>query len=108
MIYECLIPEAWKILCRVLSSSKAYRIFNKRILCIEKSGYVVFDESGNLKSTEIKNDDDLFEFFKAQNNEVNRIETEVNLESHVVDPSPSEKVKEDNYPTIRPSPSHSK
>ena len=36
------------------SSSKAYRIFNKRTQCIEESIYVVFDEDGNLKRCCIK------------------------------------------------------
>ena len=32
------------------SSSKAYRIFNKRTQCIEESIHVVFDENGSLKN----------------------------------------------------------
>ena len=36
------------------SSSKAYRIFNKRTQCIEESIHVVFDEDGSLKKKWIK------------------------------------------------------
>ena len=36
------------------SSSKTYRVFNKRTQCIEESIYVVFDEDGNLKRCCIK------------------------------------------------------
>ena len=39
------------------SSSKAYRIFNKRTQCIEESIHVVFDEDGNLKRN-ASNDED--------------------------------------------------
>ena len=35
------------------SSSKAYRVFNKRTLYIEGSFHVVFDESGDLKNIDM-------------------------------------------------------
>ena len=48
------------------SSSKAYRVFNKRTLYIEGSFHVVFDESGDLKNIDMKDDDDLFVIFKLK------------------------------------------
>ena len=41
------------------SSSKAYRVFNRRTPCIEESIHVVFDEDGNLKKTESNDEDGL-------------------------------------------------
>jgi len=67
---------------------------------------MIFDESGDLKSLEIKDDDDLDELFKIQNNEASRLKAEGDPESDGVDPSPSEKVKEDDQPTMGPDPSH--
>lgn len=46
------------------SSIKAYRVFNKRTLCIEESVDVIFEESGYLKNLELKDEDDLCELFK--------------------------------------------
>ena len=52
---------------------------------------MVFEESVDLKNIGMKDYDDLFELFNLQNREVNGTEDEVNLESHVNDPSPSER-----------------
>ncbi|KAH0645174.1 hypothetical protein KY284_033058 [Solanum tuberosum] len=59
------------------SSSKTYRVFNKRTLCIEKSVHVIFDESA-----------------------------EGNLEFDGADPSLAEKMKKDDQPTMGPGLSH--
>ena len=64
---------------------------------------MVFEESVDLKNMGMKDDDDLFELLNLQNKEVNGTEDEVNLEYHVNDPSPSEKVQEDNQPTVGPN-----
>ena len=46
------------------STSKAYRVFNKRTLVIEKSMHVVFDESCNIVSNESIYSDDLEKDFE--------------------------------------------
>lgn len=38
------------------STSKAYRIYNKRTYCVEKSFNVIFDESGNIIKGNTSND----------------------------------------------------
>ncbi|KAH0658141.1 hypothetical protein KY285_026676 [Solanum tuberosum] len=81
------------------SSSKAYMVFNKRTMCIEESVHVVFDESGDLKSLEMKDEDDLNELFKIQNNEAILPEAEGNQDSNGTAPGPSEKINEDVRPT---------
>ena len=48
------------------SSSKAYKVFNKKTQCIEKSIHVVFDEDGNLKGAASKDEDELIEMFNSQ------------------------------------------
>lgn len=58
-----------------LSSSKAYRLFNKRTLCIEESVHVIFDEDSDLKNLEMKDEDYLNELFNVQNKEVFKLET---------------------------------
>lgn len=45
-------------------SSKTYRVFNKRMLCTEKSVHVVINKNGNVKNTYMKNDDDQVDLFK--------------------------------------------
>ena len=40
------------------SSSKAYRVFNKRTLVVEESMHVIFDESNPLTSVQVDIDDD--------------------------------------------------
>ncbi|KAH0698894.1 hypothetical protein KY284_013109 [Solanum tuberosum] len=75
-------------------------------MCIEESVHVVFDESGDLKSLEMKDDDDFNELFKIQNNEANMPEAEGNQDSNSTDPGPSEKMNEDVQPTKGPGPSH--
>jgi len=67
---------------------------------------VIFDESGDLKNLEMKDDDDLIELFKAQNIEANRPEAEGNLKSNGSDPSLAEKMKKDDQPTMGPGLSH--
>lgn len=57
------------------SSSKAYRLFNKRTLCIEESVHVIFDEDSDLKNLEMKDEDYLNELFNVQNKEVFKLET---------------------------------
>lgn len=54
----------------------------------------------------MKDDNDLKDLFKIQNNEANKLDAEGNLEADGVDPSPSEKIKEDNQSTKEPSPSY--
>lgn len=56
--------SAGGVLVGYSSSSKAYRVFNKRTLCIEKSVHVVFDESADLRNRDMKDDDDLLELLK--------------------------------------------
>ena len=48
------------------SSSKAYRIFNKRTECIEKSIHVVFNEDVNLKSNGSNDEDEVIKLFNSQ------------------------------------------
>ena len=48
------------------SSSKAYRIFNKRTQCIEESIHVVFDEDGILKNDGSNDDDDVMKMIKSK------------------------------------------
>ena len=47
------------------SSSKAYRIFNKRTQCIEESIHVVFDEDRSLKSDASNDGDELIKLFNS-------------------------------------------
>ena len=39
-------------------NSKAYRVFNKRTLCVEESVHVVCDEANPLNSKNLLDDDD--------------------------------------------------
>ncbi|MUG03595.1 hypothetical protein ECC01_21705, partial [Bacillus tequilensis] len=48
------------------SSSKAYRIFNKRTQCIEESIHVVFDENGILKNDGSNDDDDVLKMLTSK------------------------------------------
>ena len=48
------------------SSSKAYKVFNKKTQCIEKSIHVVFDENGSLKSDVWNDEDELIKLFNSQ------------------------------------------
>lgn len=59
-----------------------------------------------MKTIDIKDDDDIFEFLKEHNTEDNGTEAEVNLESNVANPRSFEKVKEDDQPTMGPGLSH--
>ena len=47
------------------SSSKAYRVFNKRTQCIEESIHVGFDKDGNLKGAASNDEDELIELFNS-------------------------------------------
>ena len=49
-----------------LSSSKAYRIFNKQSQCIEESTHVVFDEDGSLRNNGSNDEDDVIKLFNSQ------------------------------------------
>jgi len=75
-------------------SSKTYRVFNKRTLCIEESVHVVFDESGDLKNLELKGDDDLEELFKIQKDEINGSPAEGSQNTVGTSVGESEKVNE--------------
>lgn len=44
---------------------------------------MIFDESGDLKNKDMKDDDDMVELFKLQSSEGNETEAKVNLDSHV-------------------------
>ena len=48
------------------SSSKAYRVFNKRTQCIEENIHVVVDEDGSLKSDASNDEDELIKLFNSQ------------------------------------------
>ncbi|KAH0683294.1 hypothetical protein KY289_021046 [Solanum tuberosum] len=48
------------------SSNKAYRVFNKRTMCIEERVHVIFYECGELTNQEQKNADDLEELLQIQ------------------------------------------
>ena len=50
------------------SSSKAYRVFNKRTQCIEESIHIVFDEVGSLKSDASNDEDVLIKLINSQKN----------------------------------------
>ena len=43
------------------TSSKAYRVFNKRTLVVEESIYVVFDESKNQGDHPMKEEENIIE-----------------------------------------------
>ena len=45
------------------SSSKAYKIFNKRTQCIEENIHVLFDEDGSLKNNGSNDEDDVIKLF---------------------------------------------
>ena len=49
------------------SSSKDYRIFNKRTQCIEESIHVVFDEDGGLKNNGSNDEDDVMKLMQNNN-----------------------------------------
>lgn len=89
-----------------LSSSKAYRVFNKRKFFIEESDHVVFDKSSNMKNTDMKEDDEMLDIFKSQNHKASRNEVEVNMVFDISDLSPSKELKEDDHPTLGPGPSN--
>ena len=63
---------------------------------------MIFDESSDLRSPEMKDNDDLDELLKIQNNEASHNENAADSEFDDVDPSPSVKVKEDDQPTLGP------
>ena len=48
------------------SSSKAYRILNKRTQCIGESIHVVFDEDGILRNNGSNDEDDVIKLFNSQ------------------------------------------
>ncbi|XP_069151836.1 uncharacterized protein [Solanum lycopersicum] len=76
------------------SSSKAYKVFNKKTQCIEKSIHVVFDEDGNLKGAASKDEDELIEMFNSQ--KIDRSEADINDQSGIenADQSSSKKADE--------------
>ena len=39
------------------SHSKAYKVFNKRILCAEESVHILFDESNSLSENDVQDED---------------------------------------------------
>jgi len=39
------------------SHSKAYKVFNKRTLCVEESVHVLFDESNSLNENDVQDED---------------------------------------------------
>ena len=61
------------------SSSKAYRIFNKRTQCIEESIHVVFDEDGYLKSESSNGEDEVIKLFNSQKIEGSEADAEHQL-----------------------------
>ena len=63
------------------SSSKAYRIFNKRTQCIEESIHVVFDEDGSLKNNGSNDEDDVIKLFNSQKIEGSEADTEQHLKN---------------------------
>ena len=61
------------------SSSKAYRIFNKRTQCIEESIHVVFDEDGSLKNVGSNDDDDVMKMLKSKKSEGGKADVDQQL-----------------------------
>jgi len=41
----------------VIPHSKAYKVFNKRTLCVEESVHVLFDESNSLIENDVQDED---------------------------------------------------
>ena len=41
----------------IRDSSKAYKVFNKRTLCVEDSVHVLFDESNSLTENNVQDED---------------------------------------------------
>ncbi|KAH0694816.1 hypothetical protein KY285_021913 [Solanum tuberosum] len=48
------------------STSKAYRVYNKRTMCVEESVHVIFDESGDVSNAEHSEDLEFDELIKVQ------------------------------------------
>ena len=67
------------------SSSKAYRIFNKRTQCIEESIHVVFDEDGSLKNNGSNDEDDVIKLFNSQKIEGSEADVEQQLKNDCYD-----------------------
>lgn len=61
---------------------------------------MILDESGDLKSLEIRDNDDINELLKIQDNEANLTKNEGDIDFDDGDTSPFEKVKEDYQPTM--------
>ena len=87
-------PRSDRVFVGYSSSSKAYRVFNKRTQCIEESIHVVFDEDGNLKVAASNDEDELIELFNSQ--KIERSEADINDQLGIdnADQSSSEKADE--------------
>ena len=66
------------------SSSKAYKIFNKRTQCIEESIHVVFDEDGSLKKNGSNDEEDVMKLFNSKKIEGSEDDAEQQLEMTVM------------------------
>ena len=63
------------------SSSKAYRIFNKRTQCVEESIHVLFDEDGSLKNNGSNDEDDVMKLFNSKKIEGSEADAEQQLKN---------------------------
>ena len=66
------------------SSSKAYKIFNKRTQCIEESIHVVFDEDESFKNTGLNDEDDVIKLFHSDKIEGSEADIEQQLKMTVM------------------------
>lgn len=67
------------------SSSKAYRVHNKRTLCIKESVHVILDETGDIKDLKNKDDDEPEELLQIQRDSLNESQAERTQDPTTVD-----------------------
>ena len=95
------------------SSSKAYRIFNKRTQCIKEIIHVVFDEDGSLKNDGSNDDDDVMKIIKSKKTEGGQTDADQQLKNECDDQNhslPEEAIeveKDDMVPGTIQKSSHS-
>ena len=51
-------------------TSKAYRVFNKRTMCVEESIHVIFDECGKINNLADREDDEIEELLQIQRDDI--------------------------------------
>lgn len=64
------------------STSKAYKVFNKRTLCVEENVHVIFNESRNLKNPAGREESDMEELTPTQRD--GTVEVEVQEQNNTI------------------------